>query len=64
MLRSKYIPPYFYNNPNVYNKKGMLSICHVQMFVNLLENFQNYCNLCHIQVFCIPVIIMSHVTYV
>jgi hypothetical protein len=26
LLRCKYIPPYFYTNPNVYKMKGMLSI--------------------------------------
>ena len=25
LLRCKYIPPYFNNNPNVYKMKGMLS---------------------------------------
>ena len=36
LLRYKYIPSYFYNNPNVYKMKGMLSICHVQLLTNVL----------------------------
>ena len=37
LLRCKYIQPYFYNNPNVYKMKGMLSICHVQLLTNVCK---------------------------
>ena len=39
LLRCKYIPPYFYNNPNVYKMKGMLLICHVQIVLTNVCKF-------------------------
>jgi hypothetical protein len=33
---SNYLP-YYYNNPNVYKMKGMLSICHVQLLTNVCK---------------------------
>jgi hypothetical protein len=45
LLRCKYIPPYFYNNPNVYKVKGMLSICHVQLLTNVCKFVREFSNL-------------------
>jgi hypothetical protein len=46
LLRCKYIQPYFYNNPNVYKMKGMLSICHVQFMRHqiIITNTKYYLN--------------------
>jgi hypothetical protein len=46
LLRCKYIPPYFfYNNPNVYKMKGMLSIDHVQLLTNVCKFVRNFSKL-------------------
>ena len=43
LLRCKYTQPYFYNNPNVYKMKGMLSICHVQLLTNVCKFVKEFC---------------------
>ena len=40
-LRDKYIPQYYIKNPSENKMKGMLSICHVQLY-KILSIFLRY----------------------
>lgn len=42
-FRQKYIPSYYLKNPSEIKLKGMLSICHIQLYKNLSLFLKNIC---------------------